>query len=297
VTRRDVRFASGDAECAAWHFGLGRSGVCVVMGQGLGAIKEVGVERFAERFAQAGHDVVSFDYRGFGASGGMPRQVANLSAQLEDWRAAAAFARSLPGVERIVLFGASLGGSHVLTLAPELPGLAAAIAHVPMADGAAAAARVRRRDAARLTAHALLDEVGSRLGRAPHTIPLVGPPGSLALLTTPDALPALETLNPAGVPWPNEIAARIALWLPRYRPVDSAVRITCPLLVVVCDHDALAPPGPAIRAARDAPRGELVSFPCEHYAVYEGEIREQAIASELAFLERCLVGCQPRSSA
>ena len=289
MTRRDARFPSGDAECAAWHFGPGRSGACVVMGHGLGAIKEVGVERFAERFAQAGHDVVSFDYRRFGESGGMPRQVADLPAQLEDWRAAAAFARTLAGVERIALFGASLGGAHVLTLAAELPGLAAAIAHVPMADGRAAAAGVRLRDAARLAAHALVDEIGSRLGRAPHTIPIAGPPRSLALLSTPVALAGLEILNPAGVPWPNEIAARIALRLPRYRPVRSAGRIECPLLVVVCDQDTIAPPAPAIRAAGDAPRGELVRFPCEHYAVYEGEIREQAIACELAFLQRCLV--------
>jgi len=77
------------------------------MGHGLGAIKEVGLHRFARRFAAAGHDVVAFDHRGFGESTGGPRQVVDIAAQQEDWHAAIAFARALPGVARIVLWGTS----------------------------------------------------------------------------------------------------------------------------------------------------------------------------------------------
>ncbi len=77
------------------------------MGHGLGAIKEVGLDRFARRFAAAGHDVVAFDHRGFGESTGGPRQVVDIAAQQEDWHAAIAFARALPGVGRIVLWGTS----------------------------------------------------------------------------------------------------------------------------------------------------------------------------------------------
>ncbi len=131
--RMVTRFASGDAECAAWHYGPGSSTACVVMAHGLGAIKEVGLGRFARRSAAAGHDVLAFDYRGFGESTGEPRQVVDIPAQLEDWRAAIAFARGLPGVQRIVLWGTSYGGGHVLALAAALTGLAGVIAQVPMA--------------------------------------------------------------------------------------------------------------------------------------------------------------------
>ena len=45
-------------------------------------------------------DVLAFDYRGFGASMGGPRQRVDFGAQLEDYRAAMAAAGSLPGVDR-----------------------------------------------------------------------------------------------------------------------------------------------------------------------------------------------------
>jgi len=288
--RRSVRFASGGTDCAAWHFGPGRSGACVVMAHGLGAIKEVGLERFARRLAAAGHDVVAFDYRAFGESGGQPRQVVDIAGQQQDWRAAVEFARGLPGVagDRIVLWGTSYGGGHVLHLAARLDGLAAAIAQVPMADGLAAARSVGLVQIARLAGHGLLDAAGARLGRAPHTVAITGAPGELALLTSPDAAAGLEILNPDGYPWPNEIAARFVLRAGAYRPGRDAERMGCPLLVVVCDEDAVTPPAPALAAARRAPRGELLRLPGGHYAVYEGKGFERAVEAELGFLERHL---------
>jgi len=293
--RRSVRFASGGAECAAWHFGPGGSGACVVMAHGLGAIKEVGLERFARRFAAAGHDVVAFDYRGFGESGGEPRQVVDIAGQQQDWRAAIEFARGLSGVawERIVLWGTSYAGGHVLQLAARLEGLAAAVAQVPMADGLAAARSVGLVQTARLAGHGLLDAVGARLGRAPHTVAITGAPGELALLTSPDAAAGLEILNPDGYPWPNEIAARFVLHAGAHRPGRDAARIDCPLLVVVCDDDAVTPAAPALAAARRAPRGQLLRLSGGHYAVYQDEGFERAVQAELGFLEHHLPAPAP----
>ncbi len=260
------------------------------MAHGLGAIKEVGLERFARRFATAGHQVVAFDYRGFGDSGGRVRQVVDIAAQQEDWRCAAAFARTLPGVRTggIVLWGTSYAGGHVLQLASELTDVAAAIAQVPMADGLTAARGLTLTQALRLAAHGLWDVTGSRIGHRPHTVPITGEPGELALLTTPDAAAGLQVLNPDGYLWPNEIAARFALRAPFYRPVHRASRIACPLLVVVCDADSITPTGAAIRAAQQAPRGELLRVSGGHYAVYQGAGLEQAVAAQLSFLDRHL---------
>lgn len=284
--RRTRRFASAHGECAAWHYGPGTSATCVVMAHGLGAIKEVGLDRFARPLAAAGHDVVAFDYRGFGESTGDPRQVVDVAEQQEDWRAAIAFARELPGVERIVLWGTSYAGGHVLALAAELDGLAAVVAQVPMADGRAAAGGVGARQLLRLAAHGLIDEARGRLGLSPHTIAITGEPGELALLATPDAAAGLLVLNPDGYPWPNEVGARIVLRAGFYRPARHAERIACPLLVVVCDDDVLTPPEPAADAARRAPQGELLRLPGGHYAVYEGSGFDRAIAAEIGFLER-----------
>ena len=62
-----------------------------------------------------------FDYRGFAASGGSPRQLVSASRQRQDYHAAIAATRWLPGVdpERIVLWGISFSGGHVVRVAAE----------------------------------------------------------------------------------------------------------------------------------------------------------------------------------
>ena len=57
-----------------------------------------------------------FDHRYLGDSGGEPRQRFRKRDQLQDWRSAVSFARTLDGVdpERIVLWGFSFSGGHVV---------------------------------------------------------------------------------------------------------------------------------------------------------------------------------------
>jgi uncharacterized protein len=72
-----------------------------------------------------------------------------------------------------------------------------------------------------------------------------------------------------------------------YRPGKDASRVTCPLLVLACEQDETALAAPAIRAARRAPRGELVRLPGGHYAPFL-EAHEEAVEAELSFLRRHL---------
>jgi pimeloyl-ACP methyl ester carboxylesterase len=91
----------------------------IVMGHGFGGVRALRLYAYAERFVAAGYLVVVFDYRGFGESEGSPRQVLDVGMQLQDWRAALSFARALPGAdpERLIAWGTSFGGGHVITLA------------------------------------------------------------------------------------------------------------------------------------------------------------------------------------
>ena len=70
----------------------------VVMAHGLSGTRRDRLGPFAERFAAAGVAALVFDHRGFGDSGGEP-DLFEPARQLEDWRAAIAFARSLAGVD------------------------------------------------------------------------------------------------------------------------------------------------------------------------------------------------------
>lgn len=292
--REKVRFVSGGAECVAWHY-PGTNQACVIMAAGGAVTKEPGTDPFARRFHEAGFSVLAFDYRHLGESGGHPRQVVPIGEQLEDWQAAIAQAATLPEVDpaRLVIWGFSLSGGHVFPVAARNPQLAAAIAQTPLADGPVAARAAARHQkplaALRTTGRALLDSVGQLIGLRPLLVPLAGEPGTVALLATPDGIDGDRALNPdnAYPEWQQTVAARTALSLAFYRPGRHASRIACPLLVLVCDQDQSALPGPAADAAGRAPRGELVRMPGGHYEPFlDGH--ERAAEAELAFLHRHL---------
>jgi alpha-beta hydrolase superfamily lysophospholipase len=118
MTRQDLRFPSGGTSCAAWHYpaaGDAPSAPIVVMAHGLSGTRRDGLESFAESFAGAGFAALVFDHRGFGDSDGEPDRF-DPTAQLGDWRAAIAFARSLGGIDpqRVATFGSSMGGGNAL---------------------------------------------------------------------------------------------------------------------------------------------------------------------------------------
>jgi fermentation-respiration switch protein FrsA (DUF1100 family) len=295
VQREKVRFASGGTECAAWHY-PGTNGACVIMAGGFAVTKEPGTDLFAKRFSDAGYAVLAFDYRRIGESGGQPRQVLPVAGQLADWQAAVRFAGTLPGVDpaRLAIWGFSASGGHVFRVAARSPQLAAAIAQTPNADGLAAARGASRHQQPlamlRFAVRGILDALGGLAGRPPLLVPLAGPPGTVAVLTTPDALDGNKALNPGNryPDWQQAVAARSALRLGFYRPGREASRVRCPLLVLVCDQDQSALAGPAVRAARHAPRAELVRLPGGHYAPFLGG-HERAVEAELSFLRRQLL--------
>ena len=142
-TRHDVSFASGDDTCAAWLYlptGV-TSPPVVILGHGLGATREMRLDAFAERFAQAGIAALAFTYRHFGDSGGQPRQLLSIKRQLADWDAAIAYVKGRPDVDgtRIAVWGSSFGGGHSITVASRHPELSAAVAQCPFTDGLASA--------------------------------------------------------------------------------------------------------------------------------------------------------------
>lgn len=294
VERNKVYFNSGETRCAAWHY-PGRSDACLVMASALGATKEPGTDLFAKRFHEEGFTVLAFDYRHLGESGGHPRQTVKPSKQLDDWRAAIRFAATLPDVDpgKIAVWGFSLGGGHIFPVAACNPEVAAAIAFAPTADASNAArnsARWTTKGALmRFAGRAILDAVGSQFGRAPLLVPLAGPPGTVAALSTPDALDGDRAVNPGNKypEWKQAIAASSALRVSFYKPGKYASQTRCPLQVLIYESDNASPPGPAITAAQEAPKGELVRLQGGHYQAFLGGF-DDAFDHQRAFLFRHL---------
>jgi len=293
ATRIDTTFPSGGEQCAVYVYrpqaAEGDLPV-VVMAHGFSATRDDRLPAYAERFADAGMVVVLFDYRFFGASSGEPRQLLDIRKQHEDFEAAIAFARGLDGVDadRLALWGSSFSGGHVMALAQKHTRIAAAVAQAPYTDGIAALRAASPQNVARATAEGLFDQAGALLGRPPHYMPVVGPEGSFALLTSAEAEPGFRAIAPEWSRWRNEVAARIMLHVALYRPGVSTRKIPCPLLVCVCDRDLTTPPAPAISAAERAPRGELKRYDIGHFDIYLGEDFERAVADQTEFLVRHL---------
>jgi len=297
----EVRFPSGGVTIVATHLqgsggdfsdAAGRR-PCVVMAHGFGGTVDAGLLPFAERYSAAGLDVLAFDYRHFGLSEGEPRQLLSVRRQLEDYAAAISFARGLEGVdaERIVVWGSSYAGGHAVAAAVADGHVAAAIAQVPAMDGMATLANLIRYagpvQLLRWTVLGLRDVIADRRGLPPVTIPVVGPPGTLAAMSTPDAQAGYEAI--AGPSMRNEVAARIGLTAGLYRPGRQAGSLPCPILIQIADRDSVAPPAAAMDAAWLATgRAEVRNYPIGHFDIYTGEPFERAVADQLHFMRRHL---------
>jgi cephalosporin-C deacetylase-like acetyl esterase len=74
TSRLDITFRSGGSDCAAWLYLPASRGPfpTIVMGHGLGGIRQMRLDAFAERFQAAGYACLVFDYRHFGARAASP---------------------------------------------------------------------------------------------------------------------------------------------------------------------------------------------------------------------------------
>lgn len=292
MRRLDVTFPSRGLRCAAWlYLPTGkRPAPVIVMAHGLGGVRGMRLDAFAERFCAAGYACLVFDYRHFGDSEGQPRQLLDVNRQHEDWRAATAYARACPQVDgrRVVLWGTSFSGGHVLATAANDDGIAAVISQCPFTDGLASGLALNPLSSLKVTARALRDQVGAWLGAAPVTVALAGRTGEAALMTAPDVVAGYLGLLPPGAEdrIPNYVAARFGLQIIRYFPGRQAAKILCPVLVCVCDSDSVAPAGPTLRHVKRAPKGEIRRYPDGHFDIYVGAAFERVVADQLDFLGR-----------
>jgi uncharacterized protein len=293
TARKDVAFRSEGVPCAAWVY---RPSVTpapvVVMAHGFSGTRDLRLDAYAERFCAAGLGVLVFDYRGFGASGGRPRQTVSVERQLADYRAALAAAAELPGVDprRLVLWGVSLSGGHVLAVGAERDDVAAVVSLTPLVDGLAAGRHAMAShtggELLRGAAAGVRSRVATLRGRPPVTMPVVGKPGDVAALTLEGCYE--EYLSIAGPTWVNEIDAAVGLELGRHRPGRAAGRLRCPLLVQIADFDRSAPPHAAAKAAFRG-RAEVRHYPCDHFDVWPGrDWFDAALAHQVRFLTRVL---------
>lgn len=299
MTYTDLHFTSDGSLCSAWHFAARSEALAtpagrpvLVMAHGFGGTKDSGLQPFAEKFSAAGIDVLAFDYRGFGASEGAPRQQISIERQVGDYESAISAAKQLAGVDpnRVALWGSSLSGGHVIRAGSGRDDVVAVIAMTPLtnslATGRAVIAQYSLGRALRSTADGVRSRLSVARGKPPIMMPLVSQPGGSGALALDGAYDSYISMS--GPTWRNEVDAAVGLELSMIKTKAHAKALRGKLLVQIADYDRYVPADAVAKTAEHG-RGQVHRYPCDHFDVWPGhDWFEKSSDDQVRFLCRVL---------
>ena len=264
----------------------------IIMAHGFAAERIFSLPASAERFAAAGYAVVLFDYRNFGGSTGQPRELVSAKMQVEDWQAVLEQVRKRKDINarKIVLWGTSFSGGHVMTVAARnrgsRAGIIGIISLVPNVDGLATSMLYPKTMLPKAMTLALRDLAAARTGREPVRIPVVAESG-LSCLTGADTYRGyMGMMNNGRGKWTGMIPARVAMQASLYRPIAEADKIQVPALIISAANDSLIPVSSVRKAAKRIRQSHYIEWPMDHFDLYQGEWFERGMIEQLAFLRK-----------
>lgn len=283
--KSDVTFlADGGVSLHGWFFEPEgrRPHPAVTMTAGFGGTIHHGLEPFAHAFVEAGFAVLLHDHRGFGQSGGHPRQDVDPWRQIQDWRRAISYLESRPEVDRtrIGLWGTSFSGGHALMLGATDHRIKAVVAQVPTISGYEQGLRRIPADALALVDEALAQDDRDQLHGEPGYQALVGDdPDVPAAYRSKDAIDFMSRPVPEGA-WENKVTLRSSRFARMYEPGAFVHRVSpTPLMLIVARDDHTTPSDFALAAYERALEPKRVVIASGgHYDIYLSQ-RHIAVAA------------------
>ncbi|MGK5553641.1 alpha/beta hydrolase [Actinomadura kijaniata] len=247
TTQQKVTFAGGEATLTGNLFlpDTGAPAPGIVVAGTWTSVKELMADRYAERLADRGYAALSFDFTGFGESGGEPRDVEDPARKVRDIHHAVTFLASHPSVD-----AGRLGALGICAAAMYMADNAA---HDPRVGSLALVAPWLHDAAVCEDAYGGADAVAQRITlarKARARFEETGEVEYVPVVSATDARAAMPYdidfyLNPArgGIPaWPNRFAVMAwEGWL-TYDSIALAPLITQPTLLVHSE-DAAIPDG------------------------------------------------------
>jgi fermentation-respiration switch protein FrsA (DUF1100 family) len=275
--RTDVEFeVDGGILLKAWLFkpeGGRGPWPAITMAHGYAGVRDHGLERFAQAFADQGFVVLLHDHRSFGASQGLPRQDIDPWHQVADWRRAISYLETQPAVDptRIGLWGTSYAGGHAIVLGATDRRLRCIVAQVPTISGyEQGLRRVAPENVAALDEIFAADERGLFKGEAPRRQAIVSSDASvMASYRSQEAIDFYLQPLPAGL-WENSVTVRSTRAARMYEPGAWVGRVSpTPLLMIVATRDSITMTDLALAAYERAlePK-KLVTVPGGHFDPY-----------------------------
>lgn len=247
----------------------------IVLSHGFGAVKEMALDQYAEKFSAAGFVCLVYDHRNTGASGGEPRGEIDPWQQVSDMRDAITWIGSRAEVDpdQIGLWGTSYSGGHSLVVASTDRRVKCVVAVVPTISGHQNTIRAMGADAYdAFVREANAERAARQRGETPRMIPIS---------QEGDESYEWSKVAGAGTSYVNTCTLLSRAFRDAYEPGSYIEAISpTPLLMALTTHDTKCLTDlqtGAFEKAREPKRLEM--FPGGHYDPYTTQLEAIASAS------------------
>ncbi|WP_413742336.1 alpha/beta hydrolase [Sodalis sp. RH15] len=258
----------------------------ILLCHGFFGIQDLLLPVFADLFAENGYTAVTFDYRGFGDSGGETGRIVP-EQQINDIIAVLEWCKNRPDIDvkRIALWGTSLGGCHVMEVAVRHPEVKCIISQMGFADGEQLVTGDMGHDEKKrfLNTMARMERKKRQLGKelfVPINKVMTDEESRVFFEKNKNNYPALDIKVPYMTVWEAI----------QYRPAAAAEKVTQPTLMIFAQNDKVIALeyGLAFYQAVAAEKKCYIQPKAGHYDLFAGKHFSQVAERQLHWLREYL---------
>lgn len=259
----------------------------IILCHGFCGIQEILLPKYAEAFSDAGYTTITFDYRGFGESGG-ERGRLRPQMQIEDICSIIDWISTKPTLDknRIALWGTSLGACHVFGAAVARPQIKCIISQMGFADGETIVTGKMDENEKQAFVGTLekMVEKRERLGKEMFVAitKVLGDKESKAFFDeNKEKYPSMDIKIPFLTVYETL----------QYKPYLNAQQVTCPTLVVVAGEDTVNSPQQGIalyKSVRSEQKELFIENGAKHYDLYDGQHFDNVSLKQVDWLKKHL---------
>lgn len=291
--REDIYFKVDGCRISGWYYFPVKSEPkgCIVMSHGFNGTKDCVLEKYAVRYVEEGYSVLTYDYRTYGDSEGAPRQLLSIPMQLDDLRGAVNYVRNVKGIDSIYLWGTSAGATHGLIIAAEDNSIKGVICQAGAYDHKLDSKKGIDENGylfyISLLPHGIRDKWRGRLGLSRHKLPAYGKSDSKSFIRSYKIFNGAELLGINSRNFINEVCGEFMLQPHGPNVLEVSKNIDCPVLILVCDNDEIISDKSHIKLCDIlGNKVSVVSYPIGHFDIYHDQWFEEAVNSQIDFINR-----------
>ncbi|KUI64496.1 hypothetical protein VM1G_00045 [Cytospora mali] len=283
---------------SAWLYTVDVPAPAIIMSHGFNCVKEMTLPDVAEAFHSNGYNVLLYDARSVGGSGGQPRNLLNPLQMAEDLSDICTYVAGLPSVDssNIVLWGMSFGAVVSATCAAIDRRLKAIVMVCPLFS------YIKPERADKAYAHLIKDRVSQLRGNEGYQLPPFNPKGDNLVGFGggggPGGMEAYNLMKAASELGHPDFRDRISLQtyqkLAMFRPKEYLDMIKAPVMMIIPELDDISPPAEQREAfARiKSPKKEYWAKGKGHLNIATGDGSKEMIAATIAFYKSVLEGTE-----